>query len=97
MAETDDCFRQKLKGEYERREKGEEMTRTGGSSPKTTRDTIASNTMTTSVVKKAENTSAASDNRAYSNGGSGEDRGSNGMPSTEDRGCSKKLLCDRSR
>ena len=97
MAGTGDCFRQKLKGEYERRGKTERMTRTGESSPKKTRDAITSNAMTTSVAKKVENASTASNNRAYSNGGSGEDRGGNGMLSTKDRGCSKKPLCDGSR
>ena len=59
--------------------------------------TATSNTMTTSMAKKAENTSSAGDNRAYSDKRSREDRGSNSMSSTENRGCSKKLLCNRSR
>jgi len=49
--------------------------------------------MTSSIVKKAENISIADDNRVCSNGGSGKDRCSDDMLSTEGRGYTKKPLC----
>jgi len=49
--------------------------------------------MTTSVAKKTENTSTASNNRVCSNRGSGEDRGSNSASLTEGRVCSKEPIC----
>ena len=44
------------------------------------------------MAKEAGNTSTADDNRACSNGRSGENRCSNGIPSIESRVCSKKPL-----
>jgi len=44
------------------------------------------------MAKEAGNTSTADDNRACSNGRSGENRCSNGMPSIESRVCLKKPL-----
>jgi len=59
--------------------------------------TAISDVMTTSMAEEAENASSADDNRACSNRGSREDKDSNGVPLTEDRGCSKKPLCNGSR
>ena len=56
-----------------------------------------SNAITTTMAEEIENAFSAGDNRADSNGRSRKDKGSNGVPSTEDRGCSKKPLCDRRR
>jgi len=49
--------------------------------------------MTSSMAKKAGNASIADDNRVCSNGGSGKDRCSDDMLSTEGRRYTKKLLC----
>jgi len=72
------------------------MVRTRGISPQTV-GVVTSNVMITSVVEKAGNVFLAGNNRTCSDGGSREDRGGNGMPSTEDSGCSKKPLCNGSR
>jgi len=58
---------------------------------------VKSNTITTIVVEEAENASSVNNNRICSNGGSRENRGSNGTFSTEDRDYSKKPLCDGSK
>jgi len=49
--------------------------------------------MTISIVEEAGNASSAGNNRAHSNGRNRQNRGSNGISSTEDRGYSKKPLC----
>ena len=48
--------------------------------------------MTTSLAKEAGNASIVGNNSACSNGGSGENRCSDGTPSTESRVCPKKPL-----
>ena len=55
--------------------------------------TTTSDVTTTSMAEEAGNASSAGNNRAYSNKGSGKDKCSNDIPSTEGRGCSKKSLC----
>jgi len=49
--------------------------------------------ITTSIAKEVGNASTASDNRAYFNERSGENRGSNGMSLIEDRRDSMKPIC----
>jgi len=80
-----------LEGEQERKEKTEGITRAEEISPQTA-GTETSDAMTTSVVEEAGNASSAGDNRACSDGGSGEDRNSNGAFSTEGRVCSKEPI-----
>ena len=50
--------------------------------------------MTTSIAKKAGNTSIIGDNRAYSNGGSGENKHGNGETTiARGRASFKKPIC----
>ena len=72
------------------------MVRTKGISPQTA-GVVTSNVMITSVVEKAGNVFLVGNNRTCSDGGSREDRGSNGVPSTKNSGCSKKSLYNGSR
>ena len=58
-----------------------------------TAGTETSNTMTTSIAEEVGNAFSVGNNRACSNGESGEDRGGNGISSTEGRVCSKKSIC----
>ena len=74
-----------MEGEQEGRGKNKKVMRTGRISPKTLR-TTASNAITTSVAKKAENASTVGDNRVCSDGGSGENKYRNNMvPTAEGR------------
>jgi len=58
--------------------------RTGNISHQAARAVI-SNATTTSVTEKIGNASSAGDNRTHSDGKSRENKGNNGMLSTEDR------------
>jgi len=62
------------------------MMRAGGISPQTAGREI-------SVAEKVGNVSSTGNNRACSDGESGENRGSNGASSTESRVCSKEPIC----
>jgi len=68
------------------------MTRIGRTSPKIARAKI-SNATTTSVAKKAGNTSTVGNNRACSDGESRKNKCRSGMPSTEDRVGSMQPIC----
>jgi len=62
------------------------MTGTGGISPQAAGTEI-------SIVEETGNASSAGNNRACSDGESRKNRGGNGVPETEGRVCSTKLIC----
>jgi len=75
-----------LEEEQERRGKTERTIRARGISPQ-----IAGTE--TSVAEEAGNAFSADDNRAYSDGESGEDKDGDGIFSTESSVCSKEPIC----